>query len=87
MEQIRLKGSKYGVYKHVAGQRVTQESVENQNRTLGLILGHFLSPMPKFDIQFSGPITLDLHIILRWKLKHKFLIYQRRDPPQSHVNP
>ena len=32
------------VYIHVGRRRVTQESLENQIKTLGKILGHFPSP-------------------------------------------
>ena len=48
---MRLIGSKLGVYIHVGRRRETQESLENQMRTLGNILGHFPLPplIPKFD--------------------------------------
>ena len=44
--------------------RVTKESLENQIRALGKILGHFPSPplMPKFGTQLSETITLDFLI-------------------------
>ena len=47
---MRLHGSKLGVNIHVCRRRVTQESLENQIRELGNILGHFPSPplIPKF---------------------------------------
>jgi hypothetical protein len=50
MAQIRLIGSKLGVYIQLGRLRVTQESLENQYRPLGNILGHFPSPplIPKF---------------------------------------
>ena len=63
---MRLNGLKYGAYVDVGRWRVTQESLENKIRTLGLILGHFpSSPLwPKFGTQHSGPVTLDFHIRL-----------------------
>ena len=83
MAQMRLHRSKFQVYIHVGRWRVAQESLENQFRTLGLILGHFPSPplMPKFGTQLGGPITLDFHIGLRWKLKDKLLRHKKRDTP------
>ena len=47
---MRLIDSKLGVYIQVYRRRKTQESLENQIRTLGNILGHFPSPplKPKF---------------------------------------
>ena len=47
---MRIIGSKWGVYIQVSRKRETQESLENQIRTLGNILGHFPSPplIPKF---------------------------------------
>ena len=48
---MRLIGSKLGVYIHVGRRRETQESLENQIRTLGNILGHF--PLPPLIPKFS----------------------------------
>ena len=47
---MRFIGSKLGVYIYVGRRRETKESLENQIRTLGNILGHFPSPplIPKF---------------------------------------
>ena len=51
---MRLIGSKLGGYIHVGMHRETQESLENQIKTLGNILGHFPSPplIPKFGIMY-----------------------------------
>ena len=67
MVKMRLHESKYGVNIHIGRKRLTQESLENQFRILGLILGHFPSPplIPKFGTQLVGTITLDFHIGLR----------------------
>ena len=63
---MRLNGSRYRVYIHVGRWKVTEESLENKIRTLGLILGHFPSPplMPKFRTELSEPRTLDFLIRL-----------------------
>ena len=79
---MRLKGSKYWVYIHVSKRRVTQESLENQIRTLGKILGHFPSPplMPKFGTHLGRPIYLDFLNRLSLNFKHRLMIHKRREP-------
>ena len=77
---MRLIGSKLGIYIHLGGKRETQESLENQIRTLGNILGHFPSPtlIPKFCTLFGGPIPLDLFNVLSLNLKHRIMRHKSR---------
>ena len=48
---MRIIGYKSGVYIHVGRKMATQDSLENQIKTLGKILGHFPSPplIPKIS--------------------------------------
>ena len=70
MEQMTLKGSKFGVNIHAWRQRVAQESLKNWFGTLEFILGPLpsLPLMTKFGTCTGRPVTSDYHIILRWNI-------------------